>query len=156
MSMYNSHWYRAIVWNKRSGKALLRYGCSKDCRTWRGPGNRDSSDEEWEAEYSARVLGQAHRPQDLDSGIEIRNMMQHINQQVQEFISTEKILDITMGALDTMDQITGVNNDGGSERAGQPECSNAGEHGEERDAADGSNINANFGGSDGSLPQRLF
>ena len=47
---------------------LLRNGRSLECRTWRGPSTPDSSDEEWGAESSARLLNRPQQIQERDSG----------------------------------------------------------------------------------------
>ena len=91
---------------------LLRYGRSPECRTWRGPEEPDSSDDEWEEQYSASISASAGRPDVRDSGLHMRQMMKHIYQQVDQFIeSKEQIDNVTMSALQTADNITGMNAD---------------------------------------------
>ena len=89
---------------------LLRHGRSSECRTWRGPDEPDSSDEEWEQEYTNSIQELASRNQQKDNGVQVRTMMQHIFQEVDAFIDTEdKLNNIAVAALEEADEITGVN-----------------------------------------------
>ena len=95
---------------------LLRHGRSPECRIWRGPSTPDSSDEEWELHDSLPSVEHSHRIQERDSGLEMRQMMQDMYQQVRAFEETEERLDnITMEAMETVDNITGINTDWGEE-----------------------------------------
>ena len=62
-------------------KHLIRYGRSVECRTWRRPQEADSSDEEWESEFSSRLTGSTSRPTLRDNGLEMQHMVREIYQQ---------------------------------------------------------------------------
>ena len=92
---------------------LLRHGRSRYCRTWRGPDDPDSSDEEWETEFSKDNAGTSSKPLERDNGVQIRQMMQHIYQEVEAIAETEEQLDeATMNALEASDNIMGTNING--------------------------------------------
>ena len=104
---------------------LIRHGRSPDSRSWRGPSEPDSSDDEWEEDYTARMTGKNQRPQIHDSGVLVRNLMQDIFQEVQAFTAAEEnIENITMSALESMDKITGLNDKGGTDNANLGGASN--------------------------------
>ena len=91
-------------------KHLLRYGRAPNCRTWRGPEDPDSSDEEWKADFSTKIAASTRRRDKQDNGIEVRQMLQHMYQEVQHVAEREnEINDITLSALETVDNITGIN-----------------------------------------------
>ena len=146
------------------GKHLLRYGRAADCRTWRGPEDPDSSDEEWEADFTARNKAAARREQPRDSGVAVRDMVREIYQQVQEFAETEeRVNEITMTALEDVDNITGINSDsvpmahvppcndeGGSSEQHQPDTEEfRGQHGSQAPHVEG---NCTSGHGNAELP----
>ena len=90
---------------------LLRFGRSPECRTSRGPDEPDSSDDEWETDYSRRMSSTSAVSPDRDNGLQMRQMMQHLYQQdVDAFADTEERLnEITMTALQRSDDIIGTN-----------------------------------------------
>ncbi|KAG0560323.1 hypothetical protein KC19_10G171900 [Ceratodon purpureus] len=120
---------------------LIRYGRSPDCRTYRrGPEDPDSSDDEWEADFeakiaestrrdaAAKIAAATHREVNRDSGVEVRRMVQHIHQQVEQSTETEERLnDIPISAMETVDNITGINTKQMDSGAGQPSGSNEAE-----------------------------
>ena len=92
------------------GRHLFRHGRSSECWTWRGPGDPDSSNEEWEEEFFNQIRGNSNRTQNRDSGLEVKNMMRDLYQQVESFAETkERIDNITVDALEAADHITSVN-----------------------------------------------
>ena len=95
---------------------LLRHGRSRYCRTWRGPDEPDSSDEEWETEFSKDTAATSSEPPERDNGVQVRQMLQHMFQEVDAIAETEEQLDATtMDALEASDRIMGTNgNDDGS------------------------------------------
>ena len=105
-------------------KHLYRHGRSPDCRTWGGPDNPDSSDEEWENDFSAKNKAASRREPERDNGLEMRQMMHDMYQQVEAFAQAEEQLnEETMNALDTSDHILGVNMEdaeGDANQGGQP------------------------------------
>ena len=91
-------------------KHLFRHGRSPDCRTWRGPDDPNSSDEEWENDFSAKNKEAIQRGRERDSGLQMRQMMHDMYQQVEAFAQTEEQLnEETMNALEASDRILGVN-----------------------------------------------
>ena len=104
-------------------KHLIRYGRSSDCRAWRGPDDPDSSDEEWEEDYSRRGVQHNDGRQERDSGLQMRHMMRDIYQEVAAFTETEeRIDDITRTALETVDNVTGTNDMGFDEPNNYTNC----------------------------------
>ena len=92
---------------------LFRHGRSPDCRTWRGPDNPDSSDQEWENDFSAKNAEIVRRDREQDNGLQMRSMMQDMYQQVEAFAQTEDRLNKeTMNALEASDHILRVNMEG--------------------------------------------
>ena len=101
---------------------LVRYGRSPECRTSRYPEEPDSSDDEWEAAAAANIASAStsQGQQDRDSGVQVRQMVSDMLQQVQEFAETEeRINDIAMNAMETVDNITGINVNQDQGEAGQ-------------------------------------
>ena len=93
---------------------LYKHGRYADCRTWRGPDDPDSSDEEWEADFTNKILPPSSNTEQRDNDVQVRSMMQDIYQEVDAFITTEDTLNnITAAALETVDGITGLNDDYG-------------------------------------------
>ena len=91
---------------------LIRFGRSPDCRTWRGPQEPDSSDDEWEQDYTAKIAQASTIIRERDNGLEMRNMLQEMYQQVEEAAAIEETINrIAMTAMQTSDDITGINQD---------------------------------------------
>ena len=59
---------------------LIQYGKEPSYRLWRGPGDRDSSDEEWEQEF--RTPRKTHEDERMDAGLELRAMVQDAFQEI--------------------------------------------------------------------------
>src|SRR5665213_1006027 len=55
---------------------LIQYGREPTFRLWRGPGDRDSSDEEWEEELKTPRM--THEDGGMDAGIEVRSMVEDV------------------------------------------------------------------------------
>jgi hypothetical protein len=70
---------------------LIQYGREPSFRLWRGPGDRDSSDEEWEEELKT-PLG-THEDGRMDAGIEVHSMVEDVFQENDE---PERPLEETM------------------------------------------------------------
>ena len=60
---------------------LIRNGRHPEFRIWRGPGDRDASDEEWEADYWAP---QVHAAEGVDPQIDTWQMVQDVFQESDE------------------------------------------------------------------------
>ena len=90
-------------------------GCCADCRTWRGPDDPDSSDEEWETDFSIRNGVSSDNPVERHNGIQMRSMMRHIYQHVDEEAETEdRLNEVMMSALEESDNILALNPKGGA------------------------------------------
>ena len=59
---------------------LILYGRLPAFRLWRGPGDRDSSDEEWESEF--KTAPRAHEDGRMDVGLEVRSMVEDVFQEI--------------------------------------------------------------------------
>ena len=102
---------RAIVITEIE-RHLIKFGRSPDCRTWRGPLEPDSSDEEWERDSTEKIAQALRNTRERDNGLQMRDMLQDIYQQVEEAGATENALnEIAMTALQTSDDITSINED---------------------------------------------
>ena len=96
---------------------LYLHGRSPDCRFWHGPEDPDSSDEEWENHYTMQNKPSSSTPEVRDNGVQVREMLKHIFQEVEKIAETEEMLDeTTMDALQASDNII---NAGGE---GNPQC----------------------------------
>jgi hypothetical protein len=81
---------------------LIQYGREPTFRLWRGPGDRDSSDEEWEEELRINVV--THEDVGMDAGIEMRSMVEDAfqeNDQPQRPLE-ETMEDIVMDAFNVV------------------------------------------------------
>ena len=106
---------------------LYRHGRSPDCRTWRGPEDPDSSDEEWENQFTMQNAQASRRPRERDNGVQIRTMLQHIYQEVENIAETEERLDeAIMDALEASDNI--INGDGEENAQSAPDAAAPDEH----------------------------
>ena len=89
---------------------LIRFGRSPRCCTWRGPQDPDSFDEEWESDFTEKIAKDVAENSDHDRGLQMRQLMKEMYQQVDEVAERENQLnDIAMEALHTVDDITGIN-----------------------------------------------
>ena len=61
---------------------LIQYGREPTYRLWRGPGERDSSDEEWEQEFKTPL--RTSKDIQLDEGLDVRSMVQDTFQELDE------------------------------------------------------------------------
>ena len=122
---------------------MIRYGRDAKCRVWRGPEDPDLSDDEWEQDFTAKLAcGSQQLPLERDNGLQLRTMVQHLYQQVEEVAASEDHLnEITMTALQVVDNITGINQEG-DETSGNPNPSLTGD----QDNEDGHNANFGTGG----------
>ena len=61
---------------------LIQYGREPTYKLWKGLGERDSLDEEWEQEFKTHLAA----PQDvkLDEGLDVRSMVQNVFQEIDE------------------------------------------------------------------------
>ena len=102
---------------------LLRHGRSAECRTWRGPDDPDSSDEEWERDFTDTKYVPTSRSQQGENAVQVRSMMQHIFQEIDAFVdSEERLNNIAVAALEEADEIAGINvGDNEPVREGQEE-----------------------------------
>lgn len=67
---------------------LLRHGRSSECRTWRGPDDPDSSDDEWEQDFTNQIQATTSHTQPRDNGVQVRTILQHMYQEVDASIET--------------------------------------------------------------------
>ena len=58
---------------------LIKYGREPTFRLWRGPGDRDSSDEEWDEEF--KIPRRTHEDGRMDAGIKVRSMVEDVFQE---------------------------------------------------------------------------
>lgn len=94
----------ALVPLKEVFAHLIKDGRDPTMRVWRGPGDVDFSDEEWEAADAGPM--NTTRPGKMDVGIQIRPMLQHKYQNVDDVLEVENQLnDIVMESLDTADKL---------------------------------------------------
>lgn len=91
---------------------LLRHGRAPECRVWHGPTEPDSSDDEWESDFTHKMMSNASNEQGFDSGLQMRGLLSDMFQQIQDFTEQEEQLnDIAMQAMETVDEITRINHD---------------------------------------------
>ena len=86
---------------------LIRNGREPSFRVWRGPGERDGSDEEWEQE-----LRRPQRRHDghIDEGLDMHAMVEEAFQSIDEapapdITMEERVEDIVMGAFTVVDEL---------------------------------------------------
>jgi hypothetical protein len=99
---------------------LIQYGKEPSFRVWRGPGNRDSSDEEWEEELKTPL--RTHEDVRMDAGIEVRSMVEDVfqeNDQPQRPLE-ETMEDIVMDAFTMVDGLQEGTCDSGDEDEEEP------------------------------------
>ena len=98
---------------------LIQYGREPTYRLWRGPGERDSSDEEWEQEFKTPL----RTPEDvqLDEGLDVRSMVQDTFQEIDERPQPlEDIMEeIVMDAFTVVDDLQDVEDDDSSDEANE-------------------------------------
>ena len=98
---------------------LIQYGREPTYRLWRGPGERDSSDEEWEQEFKTPL----RTPEDvqLDEGLDVRSMVQDTFQEIDERPQPlEDIMEeIVMDAFIVVDDLQDVEDDDSSDEANE-------------------------------------
>jgi hypothetical protein len=84
---------------------LIQFGREPSYRLWRGPGERNSSDEEWEQELKT-PLG---IPQDvqLDADLDVRSMVQDAFQEIDEHPQAveDRMEEIVMDAFIVVDNL---------------------------------------------------
>ena len=100
---------------------LIQYGREPTYRLWRGPGDRDSSDEEWEQEF--KTLRVTHEDGGMDAGVEVRAMVQDAFQKIdtQEHPLEEIVQEIVMDAFTVVDGLDdGAHNESGDEEDEEP------------------------------------
>ncbi len=78
---------------------LIHNGRDVSFQVWKGLGNRDSSNEEWEEESK---VPNKHQFQELNSRMDIQGMVANAFQQVDELVSLEK------KAMDVVEEAFGV------------------------------------------------
>ena len=82
---------------------LIQNGRHPEFRVWRGPGDRDTSDEEWEADYWAPKV---HQTENMDPQIDTRQMVKDAFQEAEEAASLEdKVQDVLLGAFNVADEV---------------------------------------------------
>ena len=86
---------------------LIRTGKEPTFRVWRGPGEKDGSDEKWEHEFR-----RPSRPHDIhiDEGLDMHAMLEEAFQEIDEAPAhppkmEEKFEDIVMGAFIVVDEL---------------------------------------------------
>jgi hypothetical protein len=84
-------------------KHLIRNGRHPEFRVWRGPGDRDTSDEEWEAHYWAPKVQQT---EDVDPQVDTRQMVEDAFQQADDVAALEdRVHNIILGAFTAADEV---------------------------------------------------
>ena len=84
---------------------LIRNGRHPDCRTWRGPGARDSSNEEWEEQFWTPV-NHTESTESLDATVQTRGMLeQALVVAEEETFSAERVQEEVGAAFATADSI---------------------------------------------------
>ena len=100
---------------------LIQYDREPTFRLWRGPGDRDSSDEEWEEEFK---IPRGNRfDGSMDAGLDVRAMVEDAFQEIdtQQQPMDETIQDIVMDAFTVVDGLDdGVYDDSGDEADEEP------------------------------------
>ena len=86
---------------------LIRNGREPNFRVWRGPGERDDSDEEWEQEFK-----RPRRPHDghIDEGLDMHAMIEEVFMEIDEAPTQhptmeEQVEDIVMDAFTIVDDL---------------------------------------------------
>ena len=100
---------------------LIQYGREPTFRVWRGPGDRDSSDEEWEQEF--KTPAGSHEDGRMDADVQVRAMVQDAFQEndTQQNPLEETIQEIVMDAFTVVDGLEdGANNESGDEDDEEP------------------------------------
>ena len=112
---------------------LIQYGREPNFRLWRGPGERDSSDEEWEEELKTPC--RTHEDGRMDADIDVRSMVEDVfqeNDHPQRPLE-ETMEDIVMDAFTVVDGLQEGACDSGDEDEEEP----MGDLGNEGDKEDG-------------------
>ena len=100
---------------------LIQHGREPTYRLWRGPGDRDSSDEEWKQEFKTPSL--PREKVQLDIGVDVRSMVQDAFQEIDEHKPPleERVEEIVMDAFTVVDDLQeGENDDSGDEDNEEP------------------------------------
>ena len=100
---------------------LIQHGREPTYRIWRGPGDRDSSDEEWELEF--KTTQRTFEKEPMDAGFEVRSMVEDAFQEIdeQQHPLEETIQEIVMDAFNVVDGLEDdANNDSGDEDDEEP------------------------------------
>jgi hypothetical protein len=112
---------------------LIQHGREPTFRVWRGPGDRDSSDEEWEQEFKTPRRTQGN--DDMDEGFEVRAMVEDVFQEIdeQEHPLEETIHEIVVDAFNVVD---GLQEDANDDSCGEDDEEPMGDLGNEEDNYD--------------------
>ena len=99
---------------------LILYSREPAFRLWRGPGDRDSSDEEWESEF--KTVPRVNEDGRMDVGLEVRSMVEDVFQEIdhQEHPLEETLQDIVMDAFNVVDGLQDGGCDSGDEEDEEP------------------------------------
>jgi hypothetical protein len=82
---------------------LIRNGRHLDFRVWRGPGEWDSSDEEWEEDFWTPIVQQR---EDVDPLVDTRSMVEDAFRQADEAPGLEgRVQDIVLDTFTVVDEV---------------------------------------------------